>query len=162
MFEKLFRGRKAEEGGRILAVQNGKVVPLEEVPDPVFSQKVLGEGAAIYPEDGKIYSPVSGIIDSVMDMGHALAIMAKDGAQILIHVGLNTVELQGEGFVTHVTAGQKVYSGDLLLEVDLELLKSKGLSTITPVLLLNKDSFQEVIPFIGLAKAGETVMVQYR
>lgn len=161
MFKKLF-GKKEVEGGRVLAVSNGRVVPLEEVPDPVFSQKVLGEGVAIYPEEGKIYSPVSGVIENVMDTGHALAVTASDGAQILIHVGLDTVELKGEGFVKHVTAGQKVSAGDLLLEVDLELLRSKGLSSITPVLILNKDSFAEVIPVTGMAKAGETVIIQYR
>ncbi|WP_077609641.1 PTS sugar transporter subunit IIA [Clostridium sp. Marseille-P2415] len=163
MFSRLFGGRKEKEKaeGRILAVQSGNVVSIEEVPDPVFSQKVLGDGVAIIPEEGKIYSPVDGTVDNVMDTGHALAIVAEDGAQILIHIGLETVELKGEGFKPHVTGGQKVHAGDLLMEVDLELLKSRGYNMITPVLILNQDSFQELIPCTGMAKAGETVIISY-
>lgn len=165
MFQKLFGVKKEKEkeeaGGQLLAVQSGKVVPIEEVPDPVFSQKVLGEGVAIIPEEGKIYSPVDGTVDNVMDTGHALAIVAKDGAQILIHIGLETVELKGEGFRPHVTAGQKVRTGDLLMEVDLDLLKSRGYQLITPILVLNSDSFQEITPCTGDAKAKETVILRY-
>ena len=165
MFKKLF-GKKVEEPaavktGQILAIQNGKVVPIEEVPDPVFSQKMLGDGVAIIPEEGKIYSPVNGTIVSLIPSKHAYGIQADEGAEVLIHIGLDTVALNGEGFKCCVEDGQKVKTGDLLAEVDLAFVKEKGYNTITPILITNMDDVRNVKMVTGDAKAGETAVITY-
>lgn len=109
----------------VIAPISGKVVPISEVPDPVFSEKVLGDGIAIIPENGKIYSPVNGEITSVVDSKHAYGFSSDDGLDVLIHFGLETVALKGEGFTSHVKEGDKVKIGDLVAEVDINLLKEK-------------------------------------
>lgn len=119
----------------VYAPLNGKVVSLDEVPDPVFSGKVLGEGCAIIPIDGKIYSPVNGEVSSVAETLHAYGFTSEDDLEVLIHFGLETVGLKGEGFVAHVKEGDKVKVGDLIAEVDMDLLREKELNTITPVLI---------------------------
>ena len=119
----------------ILAPLSGKAVPLEQVPDAVFSQKILGDGIAILPEDGKIYAPVNGEVASVADTLHAYGFISEDDLEILIHVGLDSVALKGEGFVSHVNVGDMVKAGDLIAEVDLKFLESKNVPTITPVLI---------------------------
>lgn len=166
MFKKLF-GKKEEESaapkeGRLMAIQSGKTVPVEEVPDPVFSQKMLGDGVALIPEEGKIYSPVNGKIVSLIPSKHAYGIEAEEGAEVLIHIGLETVALNGEGFTCHVKEDQTVKAGDLLAEVDLELLKEKGYNTITPILITNMDDVREVKMTTGPVTAKETVMITYK
>ena len=120
---------------------NGAVISLKEVSDPVFSGGVLGEGAAVIPSDGKVYAPADGMISAVMDSKHAVGITADNQAEILIHVGLDTVNLKGEGFTLHCKMGDRVKAGDLLLEFDLSLLKEKGYDVITPVLISNPADF---------------------
>ena len=122
----------------------GQVVALSEVPDETFSAGILGLGAAIIPAEGKVYSPVDGEISSTVDSRHAVGIQADSGAEILIHIGLDTVQLQGEGFTYHIEEGQKVRTGDLLISCDLDFIKKKGYNTITPVLVSNADDYQEV------------------
>ena len=119
----------------VYAPLNGQAVALEQVPDEVFSEKVLGDGLGIIPSDGKVYSPVNGEISSVAEMLHAYGFESDDGLEILVHVGLDTVALKGEGFKSYVNEGDKVCVGDLVAEVDLELLKKKGINPITPVLV---------------------------
>lgn len=97
---------------------NGVVVDLKEVNDPVFSEKMMGEGFAVKPSDGKIHAPIKGTIKSVFPSLHALTLEANDGLDILIHIGLDTVELNGAGFSSTIQEGQKVKSGDLLVQVD--------------------------------------------
>lgn len=92
---------------------NGTVIPLEKVPDPVFSDKVLGDGCAVIPADGKIYSPVDGEISSVAETKHAYGISSDDGLEILIHFGLDTVSMKGSGFISHVSVGEKVKKGQI-------------------------------------------------
>lgn len=123
---------------------NGIVVPLKEVSDPVFSGGVLGEGVAVLPMDGKVYAPADGVVSAVMDTGHAVGLTADNGAEILIHVGLETVNLKGEGFCLHCNMGDRVKAGDLLLEWDIALLKEKGYDVITPVLISNTADFISV------------------
>lgn len=119
----------------ILAPLTGQVVALEKVPDPVFSEKALGEGAAVYPENGKVYSPVTGEVSTVAATKHAYGFTSEDGMDILVHVGLETVALNGEGFTVHIKEGDKVKAGDLIAEVDLDFLKSKNINPITPVII---------------------------
>ena len=120
---------------QILAPMNGQAVPLEQIPDPVFSDKVLGDGLAIRPTDGKVYSPVDGTVSSIAETLHAYGFSSDDGLDVLVHVGLDTVTLKGEGFRVHVRVGDRVKAGDLVAEADLALLKERGLDSVTPVLV---------------------------
>ena len=102
---------------------NGKVVKIDEVPDSVFADKILGDGVAIIPDDGKFVSPVEGEIVSIADSLHAIGIETVDGVELIIHIGLDTVKLEGKGFSVHVNVGDKVKKGDDLVDVDLDVLK---------------------------------------
>lgn len=119
----------------ILSPISGKIMPLDGVPDKVFSEKLLGDGCAIIPDDGNIYSPVDGKITSVAQSKHAYGIEAEDGRELLIHFGLETVSLDGRGFDVRVNVGDSVKRGDLIAVADIELIRSEGLSTITPVII---------------------------
>lgn len=114
---KFFKGK--DKGNLIYAPCKGRVVPLAEVPDPVFADKVLGDGFAVIPADGRIYAPADGEVAMVFDTLHAVTLTSTQGAEILIHIGLDTVTLKGEPFKAHVAAGDKVKKGDLLIEADL-------------------------------------------
>ena len=110
---------------------------------------MLGQGVAVIPSEGKIYAPADGEIAMVFDTLHAVSLNASNGAEILVHVGLDTVSLKGKGFKAHVQAGDKVKKGDLMLEVDLEFLKSEGFDIITPVLVCNTDDYASVEALSG-------------
>lgn len=140
----------------ILAPLTGKAVPLSEVPDSVFSEKVLGDGVAIIPADGKIVSPVDGEISTVAETSHAYGFTSEDGQEVLVHVGLETVSLNGECFKVYGKAGDKVKAGDLVAEVDLEYLKEKDINPITPVLLCSDTEGKELRYIEGDVKAGES------
>ena len=140
----------------ILAPLSGQAIPLDQVPDDVFSQKILGDGLAIIPADGKIYAPVSGEIASVAETLHAYGFTSDDGLEILIHVGLESVALKGEGFTSHVKVGDRVNAGDLVAEVDLKLLQSKGVPTVTPVLVCEGAEELTMNTVTGEVKAGKT------
>lgn len=116
---------------------NGKLINIVEVPDEVFSQKMLGDGFAIEPKDGMVYSPIDGKVVQKFPTNHAIGLETKDGLEILIHVGIDTVELKGEGFKSLIGVGDKVVAGQALLEVDLEFLKAKGKLLITPIIFTN-------------------------
>lgn len=131
----LFKKEKKEL--QIYAPVSGKIIPIEEVPDPVFCQKMMGEGVAVIPTDGNIHAPVDGEVIQVAPTKHAVGILAKDGTEILIHVGLETVSLQGEGFQVAVQTGDKVLAGQLLIEVDWEYIKTHAKSTVTPIVITN-------------------------
>lgn len=143
----------------VFAPINGKVISLDEVPDPVFSDRVLGEGCAIIPEDGKIYSPVNGKISSIADTRHAYGIESDDGLEILIHFGLETVLLKGQGFTSHVKVGDNVKVGDLIAEADIKLLKQHNINLITPVLIC--DGIENKIMTVneGMVKAGKIAVL---
>lgn len=132
----------------------GKVVPITEVPDPTFAEKILGDGFAVIPEEGKVYAPADGEITMVFDTLHAISLTSTQGTEILIHIGLETVNLKGEPFTPHVKAGDKVKQGDLLMDVDLQKITAAGLNTITPVLICNTDDYKE----INLEKEGEVTL----
>ena len=131
-------------------------MPLSEVPDSVFSEKVLGDGVAIIPADGKIVSPVDGEISTVAETSHAYGFTSEDGQEVLVHVGLETVSLNGECFKVYGKAGDKVKAGDLVAEVDLEYLKEKEINPITPVLICSDTEGKELQYIEGDVKAGES------
>jgi PTS system D-glucosamine-specific IIC component len=122
---------------RFVAPLDGKILSLSEVPDKVFSQKVVGDGFAIEPTSGEVVSPVNGTVSVVLDSKHAVGITADSGLELIVHFGVDTVNLKGEGFTALVNVGDKVSAGQQLLKVDLELVKSKVPSVITPVVFTN-------------------------
>ena len=137
----------------------GKVVPLNEVPDETFSQEMLGKGVAIIPEQNQFYAPVSGEVSVVFPTGHAIGLTSEDGTELLIHIGLDTVQLNGECFHVKVQQGQKIKQGDLLVEVDLDVIKEKGYSVITPILVTNPDQYQEIEKLkMGSSEAKEELL----
>lgn len=128
----------------LIAPITGKTLALENVPDTVFSSKIIGDGIAIIPSDNKVYAPADGTISMVTPSNHAIGITTNDGLDILIHVGIDTVSLNGEGFTLHVNENDSVKCGDLLIEFDIENIEKHSLSTITPVLITNFDEFSEL------------------
>ncbi len=143
----------------VQAPLNGRAVPLTEVPDEVFSQQVLGDGIAIIPEDGKLLSPVDGEVTTVAETLHAYGFTTADGLDVLVHVGLETVALKGQGFKSHVQPGDKVKKGDLIAEVDLEFLKAQGLNTITPVLICDGADGKQMDKTTGKVTAGKDTVI---
>ena len=122
----------------------GKVVPLEKVEDEVFSSKMLGDGVAIEPAEGKVVSPVNGKVTVVFDTKHAVGILSDDGVEVLIHIGLDTVQLNGQHFNTHVKVDDTVKVGDLLVEFDKKAINEAGYKTVTPVIISNADDYSEI------------------
>lgn len=138
----------------------GKVISLTEVPDEIFSQKMMGDGAAIIPSEGKLYSPVNGEILMVFDTLHAIAIKSEDGSEILIHVGLDTVQLGGKHFKSNIKQGDIVKKGQLLLEFDNDKIKKLGYNTITPVIITNSDNYSEItVTKYDSLKIKESLMI---
>jgi glucose-specific phosphotransferase system IIA component len=130
----------------ILSPIAGEAVPMSEVSDPTFRDGMLGAGVAIKPSSGRVVSPVDGTLSVVFQTGHAVAITSKDGVEVLIHVGIDTVKLKGEHFNVHVKTGDKVKAGDLLIEFDIEGIESGGYDTVTPVVIANTGSWKLVEP----------------
>lgn len=144
LFQNIFGGGKKEEVIEIFAPAAGKLVPLSEVSDPTFSEGILGQGAAVIPTGNQFFSPVDGTVNTVFPTGHAAALTSSDGVEVLLHIGLDTVKLNGKHFTIHVEEGQQVKKGDLLLEADLEQIKAAGYDTITPVIVCNTEEFAEI------------------
>ena len=148
-----------EKNLSVLAPVSGKIIALEQVPDPVFSGKTLGDGVAIIPEDGKIYSPVNGTVTTVSSTLHAYGFTTADGVDILVHIGLETVSLNGEGFKVYIKDGDTVKEGDLIAEVDLTYLDKKGISAISPVLICSDTENMTMNTASGKASAGKTEII---
>ncbi len=144
---------------RIASPLNGSAVPLEQVPDPVFAEKVLGDGCAVIPTDGNIYSPVDGEITSVAETAHAFGFASDDGVEVLVHFGLETVTLKGRGFTSHVKVGDRVKTGDLIAQVDMELLQAKGINPMTPVLIYDGAEGMDMQVHLGEVKQGESILM---
>jgi len=161
MFKNLFKKSQEEKDLQIYAPLNGKIVPLEDVPDPVFNQKMMGEGIAITPNEGKVVCPVEGKIVQVPETKHAVGIEAKDGTEILIHIGLETVALKGEGFTMNVAMGDSVSVGDSLIDFDLDYIKEQASDIVTPIVITNSNDGDKsfVMTEEKEATAGETVLM---
>lgn len=137
MLKNLFKKTTKRE---IIAPLSGQLVSLDQVPDPVFAEKMMGEGVAIIPTDGRVVAPVNGRIIQIPQSKHAVGIEAEDGTEILIHIGLETVRLKGQGFEELVKVNDQVKVGDPLLTVDLTFIEDQADSTITPVIITNSKS----------------------
>lgn len=137
ILEKLF-GKPVNE---LYAPVTGKAVPIAQVPDPAFSENMLGYGIAVIPAEGKAYAPCNATVDKMFETGHAVTLVAEDGAEILIHIGLDTVKLNGKHFTVCCKNGDQVKKGDLLIEFDLEAIKAEGYNPIVAMLVCNSKNF---------------------
>ena len=143
----------------LFAHLNGMIVKLEDVEDEAFSSKVLGEGIAIEPSDGKLYAPCNGKVEMVFDTKHAINIVSDTGCEILMHIGIDTVKLGGKYFEAHVSDGQKIEKGDLLLSFDIERIKNEGYKTTTPMIICNTDDYHTINTDVsGSICAGEKII----
>ncbi|MCC3146011.1 PTS glucose transporter subunit IIA [Halanaerobium sp. Z-7514] len=137
----------------------GEVIELENVADQVFSQKMLGDGFAIIPEENILKSPVNGEIIQIFPTGHALGIKTKDGLELLIHLGIDTVELAGQGFNKLVEEGAKIKQGRALIEFDLDYIRENSPSTATPIVITNMEKIKKIeILKKGSVKAGQKIL----
>lgn len=128
----------------IVSPMKGQLISIKDVPDATFSEEMVGKGLAILPEENEIYSPVAGKITTVFITGHAVGITTKEGIDLLIHIGMDTVNLKGEGFEVKVKDGDHIKAGDLLIVADFDKLKEKGYSLETPVIICNPDQFKNI------------------
>ncbi len=144
---------------QIFAPVAGQAVPITQVSDPTFGEKILGDGIAIKPSEGKIFAPCDGKVDMMFETGHAVSLASDGGVEILIHVGLDTVELKGKHYTIHAHSGDKVKKGDLLMEFDVEAIVAAGYDVITPVVICNSDDYSAIRPFADKAVApGELIL----
>jgi PTS system beta-glucosides-specific IIC component len=142
--------KKKESGNEILGAPiEGEAVESAEISDPTFGMELLGKGMAIKPAVGKVYAPVNGTVTMVFDTKHAISITSEGGAEILIHIGLDTVSLNGAPFTIHVNADDKVKKGDLIAEFDMDAIKAAGLETITPMVICNTDEYKSIVANVG-------------
>jgi len=142
--EKAVNNKVEKDKEEILSPIKGEALELSQVPDPTFAQKIMGDGIALKPETGEIVAPVSGKIVNLLDTKHAVGLETKSGVEVLIHVGVDTVQMGGEGFEAFVERGDNVETGDKLLEVDLDLVEEEAKSIITPMVITNTDDFTKI------------------
>lgn len=150
----MFKKKKQEEKG-IIALTNGELLEITEVPDEVFSNKIMGDGFAIKSNDGIIVSPVDGTVEMIFDTKHAVGLKADNGLEILIHLGVDTVNLKGEGFEVFVNAGDKVSAGDKLIKMDVDFIQKNAKSDISPIIFTNLEENQSVKVITGKVVAKE-------
>ena len=160
LFDKLFGKKEEINPNHVYAPLAGEAVAISEVPDPTFSSGAMGNGIAIKPTDGKVCSPVNGTVDMMFDTGHAVSLVSDNGIEILIHVGLETVGLNGAPFQVKCKSGQKVKKGDLLFVADLDAIAAAGLPTITPVLICNTDDYTTFNVSTGKAVTNTDVVIE--
>ena len=141
---------------------SGEIVNIEDVPDVVFAEKIVGDGIAIKPTGNKMVAPVDGTIGKIFETNHAFSIESDSGIELFVHFGIDTVELKGEGFKRIAEEGQRVKVGDPVIEFDLPLLEEKAKSTLTPVVISNMDEIKELIKLSGSVTVGETPVIRIK
>lgn len=145
MFKKLFgKGKEVNKNIKIYAPLTGEYVKIEDIPDPVFAQKMMGEGFGINPTEGEVLSPIEGKVDNVFPTKHALGLKADNGLELLVHIGLDTVQLDGKGFEVLVESGDKVNVGDSLIRFNLEYISKNAKSFISPIIITNSDQTETI------------------
>ncbi len=155
----LFDFMKSKKGIVLTAPVKGECIPIGSVADPTFAEEILGKGIAIKPLEGKIYAPADGVVSTVFPTGHAVGMTMDEGVEILIHVGLDTVQLKGQFFKVMVEADQKVKKGDLLLEADIDEIGKAGYDTVTPMIICNSSDFSDIeCKTEGMIEVGENVI----
>lgn len=146
----------------IVACCDGVIIELRQVNDPIFSQRLTGEGIAIRPEKGRIVAPCDGVIRLAFKGKHSFVIENEDGINIMVHIGINTINLMGEGFTGDLKKGQKVKTGELLMEVDLDFMKSKKIDLTTVMVFMDSRQIEDVdLVTSGYAQAGQTTVMKY-
>lgn len=133
--------RKKTKGLTLHAISKGNLIPLEQINDPVFSQKLMGEGIAIDVKDNQIFSPVDGVITMIAQTKHAFGIKTSSGVEIIVHVGLETVALKGEGFYPKVKEGATVKQGEVILTIDTQFIKKQNVELVTPIIVSDSQGF---------------------
>ncbi len=146
------------ESETIYAPLKGRTVPLNEVPDQVFSDKLMGDGLAIYPDNGEVVAPFDGTVELVFPTKHAIGLKSESGVEVLIHFGLETVGLQGEGFTVHVDSGETIVKGQSLMTVDLDYIKTHAKSDITPIIVTNSGEHEIKTTHDGAVDIGEVLI----
>lgn len=155
MFGLFQKGKKID----IKAPIDGKVISLDEVPDEVFSKKMVGDGCAVIPANGgQIASPVDGEIIQIFKTNHAIGIRSHTGAEILIHIGIDTVDLEGKGFERKIESRNLVHSGDVIVQVDMDYLRNCNKQIVTPIVVTNSSAFEVMNIKKGDVKKGDTIM----
>ncbi len=154
----LFGGREqpAPPERIVCSPLKGVVIPLAEVEDPVFSEGIIGPGVGIRPEEGRLYAPADGEVTAAYPTGHALALKTPDGMEVMIHIGIDTVKLNGSGFELHTKAGEQVKKGDLLVSFDIPAITEAGYKVTTMVLVSNAAEIGSMTePVLGAVNAGD-------
>lgn len=128
----------------ILSPANGDIIPLSSIQDEVFSSEAMGKGVAIHPNEGRMYAPANGLVTTLFKTKHAIGIKTDNGAEVLIHIGMDTVQLDGEFFEAHIEQGDKVKAGDLLVEFDINKIEEAGYSVTTPIVITNTNEYDRV------------------
>ena len=143
----------------LLAPMTGTAIKMTEVPDPVFASEAMGTGAAVRPTEGKLYAPAAGTVTVLAETGHALGMTTDAGCEVLMHIGIDTVTLEGAPFTAHVKVGDHVDAGQLLMDVDLDAIRAAGLDPVTPVIVTNSEAYTRVAPHVGTTvRAGESLV----
>ncbi|SCP97277.1 PTS sugar transporter subunit IIA [Anaerobium acetethylicum] len=156
----ILKGLFGNKKGVIQSPIEGKAVPISTVSDPTFGEEILGKGIAIQPAKGRVVSPVDGTVALMFDTKHAVSIVSDDGAEILIHIGLDTVKLKGKHFTAHAKADDKVKAGDLLLEFDIDKIAAEGYDVIAPVIICNTSDYATIDTVTGKnVKERDRIMV---
>lgn len=135
----------------------GEIIKLEEVPDVVFSEKILGDGFAVKPQDNRVYAPVDGTVRVLFPTKHAVAIKTEDDIEILVHIGVDTVKLNGEGFTAYIKQGDKIKKGDLMISFDKELIEDKVKTLVSPIIITSMDKISDMDVSFGYAEVGNKV-----
>lgn len=156
----LFSKSKREQ--EFLSPMTGTVIPLEQCPDAVFAGKILGDGVAVIPTDGRVYAPVDGKVVQVAHSLHAFCIVSDDGLEVLVHLGMDTVKLDGKGFTSHIAVGQRVRRGELVMEMDLPFITGQGIPTVSPCIITNLDAVESIEVCPGTAQGGKTPALNYQ
>lgn len=158
-----FRNRKSEKVAEMRACVDGRVIPLNEIRDPVFAEGTMGGGVGIEPDTEVIIAPCDGLVTAVMqETGHAVGLRLNNGAEILIHVGIDTVGMGGEGFQVFVKENEKVHPGDRLIRFSKSLIEKRGLDATCIVLLTNEKDYPDVKYISGqYAKTGKTKIIEF-
>lgn len=145
----------------MVSPQTGRCVSIIEVPDEVFSGKILGDGVAVIPRTEEVLSPVDGEVVQVADTKHAFCIHSNDGLELMIHIGVDTVNLNGKGFECFIKKGDKIKKGDLIAKADIKFIRESGFPLHTAILITNSNKFQIVKPYYGEIKAGTEIILEY-
>lgn len=163
LFDKLFGSKdKKAIDVEIYAPLSGVLVNIEDVPDVVFSEKIVGDGVAIRPTGDKMVAPADGVIGKIFETNHAFSLQTDDGVELFVHFGIDTVELKGEGFTRVAKEGQRVKRGETIIEFDLPLLEGKAKSILTPVVISNMDEINHIEKKQGEVVAGDSVVLSVK